>query len=73
MSEEIKIIAFSFFRSGELKGKYYAREGWTKLSTWCEGLKKLIYLFKFKFLLKDSLNQSNKKLEIADNTPCLKV
>ena len=66
LAEEIKIIAFSFFRSGELEGKYYAREGRTKLSTWSDGLTNLIYLFKFKFFLKDSLVQSNKKLEMAD-------
>jgi dolichol-phosphate hexosyltransferase len=48
MSEEIKIIAFRFFRSAESDGKYYARAGTAKLKVIQDGWKNLKYLFKFK-------------------------
>lgn len=73
ISEEIKIIAFSFFRSDELDGKYYAREGLTKLSTWSDGIKNLIYLFKFKFYLNNSLVQKNERLIMAQKISIQKV
>lgn len=59
-AQEIKIIAFKFFRSDELSGNYYARDGNTKLSTWTDGLKNLISLFKFKRHLLDSLPQKER-------------
>ena len=48
MSEEIKIIAFRFFRSAEFDGKYYARTGTAKLKVIQDGWKNLKYLFQFK-------------------------
>ena len=48
LSEEIKIIAFRFFRSAESDGKYYARTGTAKLKVIQDGWKNLKYLFQFK-------------------------
>ena len=56
-SEEIKIIAFSFFRSDEMVGRYYSRVGEAKLRTFRDGLSNLIFLFKFKKFLKRALIQ----------------
>jgi glycosyltransferase involved in cell wall biosynthesis len=55
MAQEIKIIAYSFFKASEVDGKYYKRDGHAKLQTYRDGLKNLIYLFKFKSLLNQSV------------------
>jgi glycosyltransferase involved in cell wall biosynthesis len=52
ISEEIKIIAFTFFKSIELDGKYYKRVGEAKLETIQHGWINLKYLFEYKELLK---------------------
>jgi glycosyltransferase involved in cell wall biosynthesis len=46
LSEEIKIIAFKFFRSKEIDGKYYSRSGDAKLRVFYDGWENLNYLFK---------------------------
>jgi len=51
MSEEIKIIAFKFFKALELDGKYYTRLGKVKLATWKDGWRNLKYLFRYRFLI----------------------
>ena len=48
LSEEIKIIAFKFFRSVELDGKYFKRTGTAKLDTIKHGWYNLLYLFHYK-------------------------
>jgi hypothetical protein len=51
-SEEIKIIAFKFFKSKEVDGTYHPRIG--RSSTFRirkEGIENLVFLFKFRFLL----------------------
>ena len=52
MSEEIKIIAFRFFRSKELDGKYYSRTGTAKLKIIDDGWQNLRYLFDYKKKIK---------------------
>jgi glycosyltransferase involved in cell wall biosynthesis len=52
ISEEIKIIAFKFFKSLELDGKYYNRTGAAKLNTIGHGWTNLKYLFHYRDLLK---------------------
>lgn len=50
-SEEIKIIAFKFFKSKEIDGTYYPRVG--RSSTFKirkQGIENLIFLFKFRFM-----------------------
>jgi glycosyltransferase involved in cell wall biosynthesis len=56
ISEEIKIIAFKFFKSIELDGEYYTRVGTTKLETFKHGWDNLLYLFKYRKLLKFAVN-----------------
>jgi glycosyltransferase involved in cell wall biosynthesis len=51
MSEEIKIIAFKFFKSLELEGRYYKRLGNVKLATWKDGWRNLKYLFRYRSLI----------------------
>jgi len=51
-SEEIKIIAFKFFRSAELDGKYYKRIGASKLNAVKDGYHNFKYLFQYKRQLK---------------------
>ena len=58
MSEEIKIIAFKFFRALELDGKYYRRIGTPKLDTIRHGWMNLRYLFHYRKLLGFSTNPS---------------
>jgi hypothetical protein len=58
MSEEIKIIAFKFFKSVELDGKYYKRIGETKLETIQHGWINLKYLFEYRKLLKFAVRKS---------------
>jgi dolichol-phosphate hexosyltransferase len=48
MSEEIKIIAFRFFRSTETDGKYYARTGAAKLKVIHDGWRNFKFLFQYK-------------------------
>jgi dolichol-phosphate hexosyltransferase len=52
MSEEIKIIAFKYFKSLEIDGKYFNRIGKPKLQTYWHGWKNLKYLFHYKKLIK---------------------
>jgi dolichol-phosphate hexosyltransferase len=58
MSEEIKIVAFKFFKSKELNGRYSARSGTAKLRTLHDGFKNLKYLFDYRKNLQSSLIKS---------------
>jgi dolichol-phosphate hexosyltransferase len=58
LSEEIKIIAFKFFRSKEIDGKYYSRNGDAKLRVFYDGWENLRYLLQFR-----------KKINSAVRTP----
>jgi glycosyltransferase involved in cell wall biosynthesis len=58
MSEEIKIIAFKFFKSKEIEGRYSARSGKTKLRLVQDGFMNLKYLFDFRKKLQSSLIKS---------------
>jgi dolichol-phosphate hexosyltransferase len=51
-AEEIKIIAFKFFKAREIDGKYYKRTGKVKLATFEDGWHNLKHLFKYRTLLK---------------------
>lgn len=55
MSEEIKIIAFKFFKSLELNGKYYKRVGKVKLATLKDGWRNLKYLFQYRSLINGAI------------------
>ena len=55
MSEEIKIIAFRYFKALELDGRYYKRLGKVKLATLDDGWRNLKYLFRFRSLIKDAV------------------
>jgi len=55
LSEEIKIIAFRFFKAIELDGLYYRRAGKQKLVTFKDGWNNLKYLFRYKSLLNSSI------------------
>jgi glycosyltransferase involved in cell wall biosynthesis len=59
MSEEIKIIAFKFFKSTEVDGTYFTRTGTTKLDIFRHGWRNLIYLFQYKKLIKFALRSLN--------------
>jgi dolichol-phosphate hexosyltransferase len=48
LSEEIKIIAFKYFKSLEVDGNYYERIGTPKLGTLYHGWHNFKYLFKFR-------------------------
>ena len=52
LSEEIKIIAFKYFKSLEVDGRYYRRIGKSKLNPFNDGLSNLKYLFGFRKLQK---------------------
>jgi glycosyltransferase involved in cell wall biosynthesis len=54
LSEEIKIIAFTFFKALELEGKYYKRTGKIKLDTFKDGWHNLKYLFRYRTLLRNA-------------------
>jgi glycosyltransferase involved in cell wall biosynthesis len=54
-SEEIKIIAFKFFRSKEIDGKYYSRTGDAKLRVLNDGWENLKFLFRFRKLIRSAL------------------
>ena len=51
LSEEIKIIAFKFFKSKEIDGKYYSRSGEAKLRAFYDGWENLKYLFEFRKII----------------------
>ena len=51
MSEEIKIIAFKFFKSLELDGRYRKRLGKVKLAALKDGWRNLKYLFLYRSLI----------------------
>lgn len=55
MSEEIKIIAFTFFKALELDGRYYKRVGKVKLATFGDGWRNLKYLFRYRSLIKGAV------------------
>jgi glycosyltransferase involved in cell wall biosynthesis len=50
--QEIKIIAFKFFKSVELEGKYYKRIGKSKLNTIQDGWRNTKFLFEYRNILK---------------------
>ncbi len=52
LSEEIKIIAFKFFKSKEIDGSYYSRSGDAKLRIFYDGWENLKYLFKLRNKIK---------------------
>lgn len=52
LSEEIKIIAFKFFKSKEIDGRYYSRSGDAKLRVFYDGWENLKYLFKLRNKIK---------------------
>lgn len=56
LSEEIKIIAFTYFKALELEGKYYKRTGKVKLATFRDGWSNLRYLFRYRTLLKYAIH-----------------
>jgi glycosyltransferase involved in cell wall biosynthesis len=51
ISEEIKIIAFKFFKALELDGRYYRRAGKVKLLAFQDGWRNLKYLFTYRSLI----------------------
>jgi dolichol-phosphate hexosyltransferase len=55
LSEEIKIIAFKFFKSKEINGKYYSRSGDAKLRVFYDGWENLKFLFRFRRLIKSAV------------------
>jgi dolichol-phosphate hexosyltransferase len=55
LSEEIKIIAFKFFKSLEVDGQYTERAGEPKLNTFSHGWLNFRYLFHYKKLIKSAL------------------
>jgi dolichol-phosphate hexosyltransferase len=55
LSEEIKIVAFKFFRALELDGKYYRRAGNSNLKIIRVGWKNLRYLFMFRKKIKSAI------------------
>jgi glycosyltransferase involved in cell wall biosynthesis len=57
LSEEIKIIAFKFFRSVEADGEYKKRIGDAKLNSIGHGWHNFKYLFKFRRMLKSAIKQ----------------
>ena len=68
MSEEIKIIAFKFFHSAEIDGKYYARIGKAKINIIRDGWTNLKYLFDYKKKIDSAVTSSlqyNKGSEIS--------
>lgn len=52
MSEEIKIIAFTYFKSAEVDGSYSKRIGESKLQAFKHGWRNIKYLFHFRIFLK---------------------
>lgn len=73
MSEEIKIIAFKFFKAVELDGRYYKRVGEVKLATFSDGWRNLKYLIRYRSLIKNAVKLQNSFKEesigiVADTT-----
>jgi hypothetical protein len=60
MSEEIKIVAFTFFKSLEIEGNYSKRIGTQKIDTFRDGWNNLKYLFQYKKLLRFAIRQPMK-------------
>lgn len=54
-SEELKIVAFKYFKSLELAGRYSQRTGSAKLATIRHGWRNLRYLFEYRKLIKHSI------------------
>jgi dolichol-phosphate hexosyltransferase len=63
MSEEIKIVAFKFFKSKEINGRYSARRGSAKLKVFEDGFKNLKYLIDYRKKLGYSLIESSTDAE----------
>jgi glycosyltransferase involved in cell wall biosynthesis len=63
MSEEIKIVAFKFFKSKEINGRYSARCGSAKLKVFEDGLKNLKYLIDYRKKVGYSLLKSRTNAE----------
>ena len=63
MSEEIKIIAFRFFKALELDGRYYKRLGKVKLATFSDGWRNLKYLFRYRSLINGSVKSPEGSLQ----------
>lgn len=63
MSEEIKIVAFKFFKSKEINGRYSARHGSAKLKVFEDGFKNLKYLIDYRKKVDHSLIESNTDAE----------
>jgi len=61
-SEEIKIVAFRFFKAIELEGKYYKRTGKQKLETFNDGWTNLKYLFQFRSLVKFAVKSPHENI-----------
>jgi glycosyltransferase involved in cell wall biosynthesis len=57
MSEEIKIIAFKFFKSREINGRYSSRKGSAKLKAFEDGFKNLKFLIGYRKILPYSMLQ----------------
>lgn len=72
LSEEIKIIAFKFFRAKELVGRYSARSGSAKLKAFKDGFKNLKFLFDYRKRLQDSTVKPPKALNESDTLGGLK-
>lgn len=66
MSEEIKIVAFKFFKSKEINGRYSARRGSAKLKVFEDGFKNLKYLFDYRKNLQFSTLKSSKESKESD-------
>jgi hypothetical protein len=61
MSEEIKIIAFKYFKSCELDGAYFKRSGKAKLATIRHGWFNMKYLLQYRRLLKFAIRPIEEK------------
>lgn len=57
LSEEIKIIAFKFFRSMEVDGEYERRIGHAKLNSMRHGWRNFNYLFQFRSRLNSAIKE----------------
>jgi hypothetical protein len=55
LSEEIKIIAFGFFRSKEIDGIYHSRSGEAKLSVFYDGWENLKFLLRYRKIINSAL------------------
>jgi len=64
MSEEIKIIAFTFFKALELEGQYYKRTGKVKLASFKDGWHNLKYLFRYRTLIRYSIQSPLVSIEM---------